>query len=391
MLGVYFHWPYCLSKCIYCDFGSIILDKHIDFQALQSDYLECCKRQLSYFLTKIRNIEHISSIYFGGGTPSILDAKIIKELINSVKQEFTITNDCEITIEANPTSSNEEKFINFADAGVNRISIGVQSFNNKYLSFLGRKHNIEEAIKTIENAKKIFKRYTFDLIYALPNQDISQWGKELKQALSLEATHLSLYTLIIDDDTLLGQMVKKGIIKPKTENEIDMFYDFTNKFIREKTKLKQYEVSNYALKGFESKHNLLYWNSDNFIGIGPGAHGRLFYKDNNRYEIKNIFNQNNWINNILIQKTNGIEIEKPLSKKEQCEEILLMGLRTIEGIQISRIKQIFNIDIFEFINKNYFNNLVKTGFILFDENNNNVKLSYKGLKILDFIINKILI
>ncbi len=390
MFGIYFHWSYCLSKCIYCDFGSSIIDNKVDFEQLQSDYLECCKRQLYYFKSKIREQKQVSSIYFGGGTPSLLNASIINELIKSVKNDFDVLDDCEITLEANPTSSNEGKFYEFCNAGVNRLSIGVQSFSDKNLLFLGRKHNVKDAIKTIEIAKKIFPKYSFDLIYGLPNQTLEQWLVELKQALLQQPQHISLYTLIVDENTVLGKMVKNGIVIPKTEDEMSEFYDLTNSFITKNSHLKQYEVSNYSIQKYESCHNLIYWKSYDYIGIGAGAHGRLFYNDGYRYEIKNIFSPNLWKDDIINNKNNGLEIERKLTKKEQVEEILIMGLRTKYGINIVDIKNRFNINVFDFLDDNNLNEMINNDFLTYNEDDKILKLTYKGLKILDFVLQKII-
>lgn len=389
MFGIYFHWSYCLSKCIYCDFGSSILDNKVNFQQLQHHYVECCKKQLCYFKTKIGKSKQISSIYFGGGTPSLLNGSIINELIQSVKNEFDILDDCEITLEANPTSSNEEKFYEFYSVGINRLSIGVQSFSDKNLNFLGRKHNVKDAINTIEMAKKIFPKYSFDLIYGLPNQTLEQWSLELKQAFLLKPKHISLYTLIVDDNTILGQMVKRGIVMPKTEDEMSVFYDLTNSLITKNSNLEQYEVSNYSIPKYESCHNLIYWKSYDYIGIGAGAHGRLFYEDGYRYEIKNIFNPNLWKDDIK-NGNNGIEVERILTKKEQVEEILIMGLRTKYGINIDDIKRRFNVNIFEFLDDKNVNEMINSDFLIYNEENKILKLTYEGLKILDFVLQKII-
>lgn len=389
MLGLYFHWPYCLSKCIYCDFGSLVInDKQCKDNEFQNLYLECCKKQLQYFASKIDTKQKITTIYFGGGTPSLIKEEIIEKLLTASSNLFNISKDCEITLEANPTSFEKNKFLSFKQSGINRISLGVQSMSNNNLLWLGRKHNIEQAIDTIYEIKKHFNKWSFDLIYGLPKQTLNQWIDELKQALLLEPQHLSLYTLIIDKNTPLGKMVDIGNIKPKTEDELAEFYISTNDFIKQNSQLKQYEVSNYAIENFESKHNLNYWLSYDYIGVGSGAHGRLTYKDNRRYEIQNIFNPNEWRNNILQKKQNGLSVEKQINQQEQVEEILIMGLRTKYGINFDDIKQRFNLNLLTFLNINKLYDFEKQNFLTFK--NKNLILTAQGLIILDEILRNIL-
>ena len=388
MLGLYFHFPFCLSKCIYCDFGSSVISQNsCNNNEFQEKYCECCKKQLLYFSQKI-NKQPITSIYFGGGTPSLLNPNVVKELIEFAKDLFDLSNDCEITLETNPTSFEIEKFEEFKNAGIKRISIGIQSMDNKNLAWLGRKHNIEQGIFAIEQIKKLFKRWSFDLIYALPRQTLNEWLEELKKALTLSPTHLSLYTLIIDDNTPLGRMVKLGNIVPKTDDEIAEFYDATNDFLQNNSQLEQYEVSNYAIKGQESRHNLMYWNSDDYIGIGAGAHGRLKYKNGKRYELQNIFNYIDWQNSICCNN-NGLEIERELTKKEQVEEILIMGLRTKYGIDFEDIKNRFNIDLIKFLNEKKLKEFQQDNLLTF--NNKKLVLKPNGLKLLDFVVRNILV
>ena len=388
MLGLYFHFPFCLSKCIYCDFGSSVISQNsCNNNEFQEKYCECCKKQLLYFSQKI-NKQPITSIYFGGGTPSLLKPKIVRGLIDFSRELFDLSNDCEITLETNPTSFEIEKFEEFKISGINRISVGIQSMNNNNLAWLGRQHTIEQGIFAIEQIKKLFKRWSFDLIYALPRQTLNEWLEELKKALTLSPTHLSLYTLIVDDNTPLWRMVKLGNIIPKTDDEIAEFYDATNDFLQHNSQLEQYEVSNYAIKGQESRHNLMYWNSDDYIGVGAGAHGRLKYKNGKRYELQNIFNYIDWQNSICCNN-NGLEIERELTKKEQVEEILIMGLRTKYGIDFEDIKKRFNIDIIDYIDDKKIKEFENDNLLIFDKNK--LILTHNGLKLLDFVVRNVLL
>lgn len=382
MFGIYFHWPYCLSKCIYCDFGTTILSADIN----QQNYAENCKKQLEYFSGKIGQTEPITSIYFGGGTPSILEASIIAELVDYVKNTFDVTVDCEITLEANPTSFEVNKFKKFHQAGVNRLSLGVQSMNDDELRFLGRKHTVAQAMAAINEIKHIFPRWTFDLIYGLPKQTLTKWLDELAQALALGSQHMSLYTLIVDENTLLGQMVARKIVVPKTEDELADFYDATNEFIHRHSNLEHYEVSNYAVSGQESRHNLAYWNSDDYIGIGAGAHGRLRYADGQRYELQSIFNPHDWSQSIESGR-NGLEVERPLTEYEQAEEILIMGLRTKFGIDIDDMQRRFGFDLMKYLDTSKLAEFAKQKLVIYD--NQKLKLTYQGLKVLDMIVTQL--
>lgn len=383
MFGVYIHWPFCLSKCIYCDFGSFVVNKDDINNEMQKKYFENCRQQLLYFLTRLKKVQPASSIYFGGGTPSLIDGSIVKDFINLIKNEIDITSDCEITLEANPTSLCDRKFNEIANAGVNRVSIGIQSFNDETLHFLGRKHSSEEGILTIEKAKRYFKRTTFDVIYGLPKQTVDDWLKELSFALSLNTGHISLYTLIVEKNTPLGKLVDIGSVVPKTEDEMAVFYDETNNYFMSKTSLQQYEVSNYAIKGEESRHNMIYWNSYDYIGLGAGAHGRLLYKDGKRYAIKNIGNPLEWKNNFG-KGWNGIENEEPISSQERIEEILLMGLRLVDGINLHSINKRYGINLLDYLNLKKIHIFQQQG--LLNVNNDYIRLTYDGLKILDSLL-----
>ena len=398
MFGIYIHWPFCLSKCIYCDFNSSVLSKkNNDLICFQKQYCECCKKQLLYFSKKIqKNIyqHEITSIYFGGGTPSLLSPDNISSVLSEINNLFCFSKKCEITLEANPTSFELDKFYQFSDAGINRLSLGVQSFDDNELLWLGRKHSVEQAINAIEKIKNIFSYWSFDLIYGLPKQSLNKWLDELKLALSLRPKHLSLYTLIVDKKTPLGKLVSSGNIVPKTEDELSIFYDATNDFIKhacayknESEKLKQYEVSNYATEGNRSIHNCCYWNSYDYIGIGPMAHGRITYKNEKRYETLCKKSINNWFADLENNK-NGLSVEKKLTEKEQAEEILLMGLRICDGIDFADIYKRFHLDLMKFLNQDELEFFEKNNFLSFKDRV--LKLKYSGLKILNIILEKLL-
>ena len=389
MTSIYIHWPFCLSKCCYCDFGSKVISRDRLNSDFQKNYLKCCEKQLYYFYSKINKKDtNISSIYFGGGTPSLLKPEIIGKLIEQIYKLFNVEENCEITLEANPTSFELNKFNEFKNCGVNRVSLGVQSMNDDKLVWLGRKHSVKDAIDAIIIIKKLFPKWSFDLIYALPNQTIKEWINELKIALSLSPQHLSLYTLIVDNSTRLGKLVAVGKIKEKSEDEKCYFYDETNSYIKYNSNLRHYEVSNYSIAGYESIHNIGYWNSDDYIGIGAGAHGRITYFNHKRYETLSFFDYNTWIKNIS-KGGNGLEIEKILSKKEQVEEIFIMGLRTHKGIDLNNIKKRFDIDVIKYLNMDKVISFQKNGYLVLSDNN--IKLTYNGMKILNKILVDILL
>lgn len=343
---------------------------------------------MKYFKEKIKQAEPISSIYFGGGTPSLLEPNIIAQLIDYVKDTFNVATDCEITLEANPTSFEIGKFEKFYQAGVNRLSLGVQSMDDNELRFLGRRHTVAQAVAAINEIKRIFPRWTFDLIYGLPKQTLTKWLDELAQALALGSQHMSLYTLIVDENTLLGQMVARGIVIPKTEDELADFYDATNEFIRQNSNFEHYEVSNYAVSGQESRHNLAYWNSDDYIGIGAGAHGRFRYTDGQRYELQSIFSPQQCNENVA-NGGNGLEVERALTQYEQAEEILIMGLRTKFGIDLEDIHRRFGFDLMKYLDTSKLAEFAEQGLLTYDKKR--LKLTYQGLKVLDTILNNLAI
>ena len=313
--GLYIHWPYCLSKCPYCDFASSVAKK-IDEDILLKGYL----RDLIVFKEKFHIQNEISSIFFGGGTPSLMSEKLFDSLINEISKNFNLSQKAEISLEANPDAITKEKMKNFAHIGLNRLSLGVQSLNEKDLLFLGRKHSLKTALQRIDEAKNIFNRINIDLIYARPKQSLKSWEKELTAALSLGLKHYSLYQLTLEE----GTVFYKNNIPQISETQAIRLYLLTQE-IMQNANLPAYEISNHASKNEECKHNLIYWMGNDYIGIGPAAHGRIGLTATQNY--KNI---QNWLSDGLIFT--------PLTKKERDEEKLLMGLRLIhEGYPIKNI------------------------------------------------------
>lgn len=362
-ISIYIHWPFCKSKCPYCDFNSHVRSS-IDENRWQKAYL----KEIEYYKDILKN-KYIKSIFFGGGTPSLAPTSIINSIIDALSPN----SDTEITLEANPTSIEASRFRDYKLAGVNRVSIGVQSLNPDYLKFLGREHSAKEALQAIELAKKYFDRYSFDLIYMLPNQSLSDWEKELTQALKFTAGHMSLYQLTIEKGTKFFSMYKKNAFTLPNDDTAADAYMLTNA-IMEENRLPFYEVSNYAALGQECKHNLTYWKYQDYIGIGAGAHGR--YACNQvKMATVNSYSPEEWLKNVE-EKGNGLRSYEALSSAQEYEERIIMGLRLREGIEIGYFKNIEQV-----------NSLIKQG--LLQHKDNNIRATQQGILVLNSIINSL--
>ena len=267
-LGVYIHWPFCARICPYCDFN-VYKNRNVDVQ----EWVAVFQRDLHYWRTQTK-ANSLGSIYFGGGTPSLAPVEVIEAVIGECKNLWSVEGQVEITLEANPTDSEQSRFSAFAGAGVNRLSLGVQSLRDEALGFLGRDHNAEAARKAIATAQDNFSQVTFDLIYARPQQTLDEWRTELSEALSFGTTHLSLYQLTIEPGTAFHRAVSKGRWAPLSEEECADQFDLAQE-LTAAAGLPAYEISNHAAPGDQSRHNMIYWTGGDYIGIGPGAHGRL--------------------------------------------------------------------------------------------------------------------
>ena len=339
LLSLYVHWPYCESKCPYCDFNS-----HINETINVNDWIKSYKNQLLAMKQELIenniNFRHLNSLFFGGGTPSLMPLKVIECIIDMSKEIFGFKQDIEITIEANPSSYNNKKFIKFKQLGINRLSIGAQSLNNTYLKFLGRLHNIKDVKIALNDASEIFDNISVDLMYAFHGQEIQDWVNELYSFLkTYNLQHLSLYQLTIEEGTKFFKDHKNGIIKLIDNDLAAEFYKISNKVLND-FKFLKYEVSNYAKKGFKCKHNLSYWNSENWIGVGPGAYGRLWSLDKNkiRIEYQNYKNPKTWLSKNLFQPK--FEKITKLNPSVSDMDTLTMGLRLYEGLKISEINNL---------------------------------------------------
>lgn len=329
-LAIYVHWPFCKKKCPYCDFNSHVRDG-VDHTAWRDALL----RELHHWRGRVEG-HTVTSIFFGGGTPSLMQPETAKAIIDEVKALWPTTDSIEITLEANPTSVEAANFAVLADAGVNRVSLGVQSLNPESLKFLGREHSVDEAMKAVKLAADIFPRYSFDLIYALPGQTVPMWEDELKQALDHARGHLSLYQLTIEPNTAFHHQyhVQHAFKLPQEELAAEL-YDRTQA-IMEGYDMPAYEISNHARAGQESRHNLSYWRSEAYLGIGPGAHGRVDL-GSARHATNTLKSPERWLAS-LQEKGEGLEADTPLTADERLEEKILMGLRLpLEGIALDNL------------------------------------------------------
>lgn len=381
-LSIYIHYPFCLSKCPYCDFNSYKLTA-----INQVDFLNAYLLEIENYYNLLKNRE-IKTIFFGGGTPSIMSIDFASKIINKINDLWGIGN-IEISMEANPTTVEIGKFCDFNKIGINRLSIGIQSLNDDWLKFFGRMHNKAEAIKAIEIAQKIFeKRYSIDLIYARPKQKINDWLNELEEAVKLSPYHISLYQLIIEEGTKFFEIG----IKTLGDKKASEMYNITNDFLENKN-INIYEVSNYAKSGFECRHNLNYWDNGEWIGVGAGAHGRVCFGDDFvdgykiRTSVENYKSPQKWIDSVL-QTGFGCEIKEDLTKEEFIEEVLLMGLRLRGGIKLENVKKYLIVDSVKDIVSDSYNGLVKDDLVVV--NNGALKVNVKYFNVLDSIIEKLM-
>tara|TARA_R110002051_G_scaffold24957_1_gene61365 strand:+ start:3446 stop:4633 length:1188 start_codon:yes stop_codon:yes gene_type:complete len=328
--GLYIHWPFCQAKCPYCDFNSHVAAK-IDQKAWAKAYLSEIDRVGAETDGRI-----LRSVFFGGGTPSMMDPGIVDGILSKVRATWGMANDIEITLEANPTSVEAGRFAGYREAGVNRISMGVQALNDADLKALGRLHSHTEALAAFDVARNIFDRVSFDLIYARQNQTLEAWREELSRALALAVDHLSLYQLTIENGTAFGDRYSAGKLRGLPDDDLaaDM-YELTQTLC-EDAGFPAYEVSNHAKSGSESLHNRIYWRYGDYAGIGPGAHGRLTFAGQ-RYATETPLAPGAW--RALIDRTGSGEGSRSvLTQSDAATEFLLMGLRLSEGVDLNRLE-----------------------------------------------------
>jgi len=335
--GVYVHWPFCAQKCPYCDFNS-----HVRFGGWdESRFLRAYLRELDDVAARTQAPLHVSSVFFGGGTPSLMRPATVGAILDHIGKLWTIAPDAEITLEANPNSVEAERFVGYRGAGVNRVSIGVQSLREEDLRRLGRLHSVGEARTAIEIARKTFDRFSFDLIYARPGQTPQAWRAELAEALAMAGGHLSLYQLTIEPDTPFAELHARGrLAVPDADAALDL-YALTQEMTAAAGR-PAYEISNHAVPGDESRHNLLYWRYGAYVGVGPGAHGRLVLPDGTRWATVTEPNPERWVERVETSG-HGVVESAALSRDEQADEMLLMGLRLSEGLDLDAMARRFGV------------------------------------------------
>jgi putative oxygen-independent coproporphyrinogen III oxidase len=327
--GVYVHWPFCRAKCPYCDFNSHVRHGGIDEARFLAAYLE----ELGHF-AGLAPGRSVTSIFFGGGTPSLMRPLTVAAILDAIAGHWPVDADVEITLEANPTSVEAENFAGYANAGVNRLSLGVQALDDLSLKALGRQHTAQEALAALALAKRHFGRVSFDLIYAREGQTARQWQDELYLALGHAADHLSLYQLTIEEGTPFAARYAAGTLRPPDGAEARAQYLLTQELC-EAAGLPAYEISNHARPGSESRHNLLYWRGADYAGIGPGAHSRISAHGAKR-ALSTLKSPEGWLAAVEAHG-HGLASEETLSAEETADEYLLMGLRLSEGIDLTRL------------------------------------------------------
>jgi oxygen-independent coproporphyrinogen-3 oxidase len=327
--GVYIHWPFCRSKCPYCDFNSHVRER-IDHARWRGALLA----ELEHYARDTPG-RTVTSIFFGGGTPSLMEPEAVAALIQRVRALWPVANDVEITLEANPTSAEIETFRAFRAAGVNRVSLGVQSLVASDLAFLGRQHDAAQALAAVQMAASTFDRFSFDLIYARPNQTLEQWRQELDRALAFAAGHISLYQLTIEPGTQFEQAVARGDFRVLDEEHAAELYEATVKRLGA-AGLADYEISNFARPGEESRHNLTYWRYGDYVGVGPGAHGRLTI-GGEKFATRQHRAPEAWLD--LVERDGHATRQRDLvARPERLSEMLMMGLRLKDGVPRARIE-----------------------------------------------------
>src|SRR4030088_1301851 len=330
--GVYVHWPFCLSKCPYCDFNSHVRHAPID----EERFSRAFAREIKTTAARAPGRE-VSSIFLGGGTPSLMRPQTVGAILDAIGKHWRVAPGVEVTLEANPTSVEATRFSGYRTAGVNRVSLGVQALDDASLKALGRLHTAREALDAVAIARTAFERYSFDLIYARPDQTPAMWTDELKRAIAEAAEHLSLYQLTIEEGTPFFGLHAQGKLKTPDEAIARALYDVTQE-VCAAFGLPAYEISNHARPGAECRHNLVYWRGQEYAGIGPGAHGRLNI-DGRPYATETDKKTEGWLERVEAQGV-GLTVDEKLQPGEVADEFLLMGLRLVEGIEPERFTAI---------------------------------------------------
>jgi len=366
--ALYVHWPFCVSKCPYCDFNS-----HVRETIDQDAWRKALLTDLAYEARLLPG-RTLGSIFFGGGTPSLMPPATVAALIEAAGRYWPLADDVEITLEANPSSVEADRFADLRAAGINRVSLGVQAFDDERLAFLGRAHSAREGLDAIATAQRNFARVSFDLIYALPGDTEQQWSSDLDRAIGLGTEHLSLYQLTIEPGTRFAAMAAKGTLTPLDADHAGGLFELTQARTAA-AGIPAYEISNHARPGAESRHNLTYWRYGDYAGIGPGAHGRRDGRATLRHR-----KPENWLTAIS-RNNHGIELEEALTDSERATEALVMGLRLAEGLDVQRS------GLEPFVNRNAIARLAEQGLLVRD--GTRIAATSAGMLLLDAILREI--
>jgi putative oxygen-independent coproporphyrinogen III oxidase len=373
-LGLYVHWPFCAAKCPYCDFNSHVRHVPVD----QGEFLRAYLNEIEY-LADLCPARTVTSIFFGGGTPSLMEPATVAGIVEAAARAWAIAADAEITLEANPNSADAERFAGYRDAGVNRLSLGVQSLDDRQLKFLGRLHSADEAREAILLARGTFSRMSFDMIYARPGQTLPEWRDELEKVLELSVDHLSLYQLTIESGTPFFELQARGRLKiPDPELAADM-YEMTAEMAAA-AGLPAYEISNHAAPGAQCRHNLTYWRYGEYAGIGPGAHGRLRI-DGARVATAALAKPEAWWQ-AAMSGGHGYEIIETLLPESAADEMLLMGLRLREGLSLERYENAAGRPL----DRTRIEFLESQGFVEHLASNGHLRATPRGFLVLDAVI-----
>lgn len=356
--GLYVHWPFCLSKCPYCDFNSHVREA-VDQKRWREAYLK--ELEHSAMLAPGRRL---GSIFFGGGTPSLMEPATVGAIVARALSLWPAEAGLEITLEANPTSSEAARFAAFCAAGINRLSLGIQALNDDDLAFLGRGHDRREAVRALDCARRRFSRLSLDLIYARPGQSVRAWRKELGEALALGTSHISAYELTVERGTAFFGAYNRGIFALPGEELAAELYETTLETL-EAAGLFAYEISNHARPGEECRHNLLYWRYGEYAGIGPGAHGRLTV-NNEVVATRKRRRPEDWLSAVE-NKGHGTVEEAPLTRAERIDEMVMMGLRLVEGISRERFRRLAGGDFATILDAGKLARLISAGFLSLDD------------------------
>lgn len=373
-LALYIHWPFCVSKCPYCDFNSHVREG-VDVDAWRGALLADMAHEAA--LTGGRAL---TSIFFGGGTPSLMPPALVADLIAAADRHWGLAPDIEITLEANPNSVEAARFADLAAAGVNRVSLGLQALDNDALHFLGRAHDVDEGLAALATAQRVFDRVSFDLIYARPGQSEADWEAELARALGYGTGHLSLYQLTIEPGTRFATLVAQGRLTPADPDHGATLYELTQAMTGA-AGISAYEISNHARPGQESRHNLTYWRYGDYAGIGPGAHGRRTDQATVRHK-----KPENWMNAVA-RNGHGAQSEDPLAAEDRARETLLMGLRLREGVDLDRIVALSGIARARLVDDRAVTRLIGLGLI--DRQDSRIQVTPAGMLLLDAILPEI--